>query len=58
MEADIPRPAARPRKGVGEAADFEVTFQNEHPPLAQLRHDGGEGESAHTGADDNGVVIG
>lgn len=56
MKAHISRPAAGPRERVREAPDLEVTFEQQHAPLAQLGNNGREGESADARADDDGVV--
>ena len=56
MNANVPGPPARPAEGVGESADFEMAFEHQHAPLPEFGHDAGEGERAHAGADDDGVV--
>ncbi len=56
MNADVPGPTARTAEGVREPADLEMALEDEDAPHPQLGHDGGKGERAHAGADDDGVV--
>src|SRR5580704_5248796 len=58
VKPDIPGPAARPRECVRETPNLEVALKYQNAPLAQLRHDARECESAHAGTDNNRVVFG
>src|ERR1035438_3443739 len=57
MKPYIPGPAAWPRECVRETADLEVSLQHKHAPLAQLRHEARECQSADTGTYNNRVVV-
>ena len=59
VDAHVPLEAAAAREGVGEAAGPVVALEHQHLAAVQAGQQGGGGEAAHAGADDDhvGVVV-